>query len=305
MNPIARSLGMTVLVAGLGLVTLGAAHAQADDAKAAAESEPANLKILTWNVQMLPTSPPVEPLQRGQAMRAPWIIEFLNAQDYDVVVLQEVIDKKITERLKEGLKEKYPYLVSVDSKRGIAACSGGILFAGKIPLKYVDHIVYKNLTGVDALAEKGCVLVEAEKDGLRFQIAGTHLQAGDDEARDKEIPEIAEGIIVPHRAECVPQILLGDMNLSPAEDAFATLLAANAMTSFPLDDPDPTTTSGKNSWNKPNKRAKHIDHVLLNPCGTHTTIVRQSVQRARQQHEGKMIDLADHYGVVAEILLKK
>ena len=34
--------------------------------------------------------------QKKQALRAPWIVEFLNEQDYDIVVLQEVIDHKMT-----------------------------------------------------------------------------------------------------------------------------------------------------------------------------------------------------------------
>ena len=38
--------------------------------------------------------------------------------------------------------------------------------------------------------------------------------------------------------------------------------------------------------------------------GTGTAITRQIVQRARREHEGKTIDLADHYGVVADVQLK-
>lgn len=270
-----------------------------------ADKQSANLKVLTWNIQMLPAIPTIAKLNKGQAMRAPWIIDFLNKQDYDIVVLQEVIDKKMTQLLKDGLKDSYPHQVSVNSKRGVTGCVGGILFVSRIPLKYVDHIVYKNISGVDAMAEKGCVLVEAEHEGLRFHIAGTHLQAGDDKVRDAEVPEIEDGILAKHRASGVPIILLGDMNIGVDEPAFEMLLKTTKTTAFPLDDPDPTTTSPRNSWHKPNKRGRHIDHVLLDPQGTQTTILRQTVQRARQEHEGKMIDLADHYGVVAEIKLAK
>lgn len=266
--------------------------------------EPGEFKLLTWNIQMLPTFPAVAPLNKGQALRQPWIVEFLNQQDYDVVCLQEVIDKKMTGLLKEGLKEKYPYVVSVDAKRGLSGCSGGILFVSKIPLTYVDHIVYKHVTGVDGLAEKGCVLVAGELDGRKFQIAGTHLQAGDPAANAKEVGEIFEGIIKPHRAEGVPQILTGDMNIAKGTDRYQALLATNEMTDFPIDDPSPYTTDGHNSWNPKSKRPGHIDHVLLNPRGTGTTIARQTIQRARREHEGQTIDLADHYGVVAEVQLK-
>ena len=75
------------------------------------------------------------------------------------------------------------------------------------------------------MAEKGCVLVEAELDGMRFQIAGTHLQAGDDEARAKGS---ARDLRRHHQARTapsgVPQILVGDMNIDADEDGFQTLL---------------------------------------------------------------------------------
>jgi endonuclease/exonuclease/phosphatase family metal-dependent hydrolase len=272
---------------------------------AAGAKAPGSFRLVTWNIQMLPTFPDVPKLRKKQALRAPWIVEYLNAQDYDVVVLQEVIDKKMTEILKAGLKTSYPYIVSADGKLGFTGCSGGILFASKIPIKYVDHIVYKNISGVDRMAEKGCVLVAGEFDGVPFQIAGTHLQAGDDDARRKEVPEIYAGIIGPHKQDGVPQFLAGDMNIDVKEDDYRLLLETTEMREFPLDDPRPFTTDGLNSWQKGQKKQKRIDHVLLNPRGTGTTITRQIVQRAKREHEGETIDLADHYGVVSDVELKK
>ena len=277
-----------------------------------------NLKILTWNIQMLPTAFDrfSESLQREQKLRAPWIIEYLNGQDYDIVVLQEVIDPAITESLKQGIKERYPYIVAPESKMRIAGASGGILFASKIPLRYITHVVYKNVAGIDALAEKGCTLVEGEKDGVRFQIAGTHLQAGHQDMKDKEYVELADGIIKPYRKEGMPQFLIGDMNTKrgggflpssrrPGTDKFQILLKTTEMQDFPIDDERPYTCDSNNSWNPGKKDPSKPDHVLLNPRGTGTTIMRQTIQRARKEHEGKTIDLSDHYGVVAEILLRR
>ncbi len=281
--------------------------AVAEQPTTASQAPKANLKILTWNIQMLPTALDQfsKSLQRDQKLRTPWVIEFLNAQDYDIIVLQEVIDTAITARLKEGLKDRYPYIVAARSKMGIAGASGGILLAGRIPLRYVAHIVFKNVAGVDALAEKGCTLVEAEKDGVRFQIAGTHLQAGYQNFKDKQYAELYEGILKPYKQEGVPQILAGDMNTRPGTDKFQLLLKTTEMQDFPTDDPHPYTIDSNNSWKPSKKDPTRPDHVLLNPRGTGTTILRQTIQRARRQHEGRTIDLADHYGVVAEVLLKK
>jgi hypothetical protein len=94
------------------------------------------------------------------------------------------------------------------------------------------------------------------------------------------------------------------MNVDVHETSYRLLLDTTEMSDAPLDDPSPFTTDGKNSWNSPNKRGKHIDHVLINPRRTGSRIVRQTVQRARREHQGKTIDYADHYGVIAEIQLK-
>lgn len=269
-----------------------------------------NLKILTWNIQMLPTFGFLsEDLQKKQALRAPWIIEYLNQQDYDIVALEEVIDRQITEELKAGLKKQYPHIVAPPSKAGISGTSGGILLASRIPLTYVAHIVYKNVAGVDRLAEKGCLMAAGERDGVRFQIAATHLQAGHNEMKEKQIPEIWEGILKPNLTEGVPQFLVGDMNVAsdtPDErPRWRMLLATTHMREYPTDDPQPFSVDANNSWSRASKQAERIDHVLLNPNGTGTTIQRQTIQRAWKEHEGKRMDYADHYGVIAEVLLKK
>jgi hypothetical protein len=260
----------------------GACHAAAAPTTATLTGEQPNLRVLTWNLQLLPTALDQfsAKLQKSQHLRAPWIIDYLNHQDYDIVVLEEVIDPGITEDLKRGLKEHYPYIVAPASKMGMAGASGGIFFAGRIPLQYITHIEFKHVAGVDALAEKGCTLVEAEKEGVRFQIAGTHLQAGHQDMKDMEYTK-------------------------PGTDKFDLLLKTTEMTAFAIDDPSPFTSDALNSWRQGKTHSGKPDHVLLNPRGTGTAIVRQTIQRARKEHEGKTIDLSDHYGLVADILLKK
>lgn len=296
------TLGMLLLVASIA----GAAMANAAEKPTPEQRPPGSFKLLTWNIQMLPTFPNVEKLRKKQALRAPWIVDYLNAQDYDVVVLQEVIDHKMTALIKDGLKASYPYLVAAEPRQSFTACAGGILIAGRIPIKYVGYVTYQHITGADAMAEKGCLLVEGEWDGIRFQIAGTHLQAGDPVARSQEVPEIFEGIISRYKTDGVPQLLAGDMNMDHGTDDYQRLLTITEMRDFPIDDKRPFTTDAENSWNRrPGKKPKRIDHVLLNPRGTSSTIVRQTLQRARRQHEGETIDLSNHYGVVAEVHLEK
>src|SRR3954447_15278815 len=67
------------------------------------------LKILTWNIQMLPN------VTKGnsRATRAKAIVNQLNARDYDVVVFQELFHKRARRIVINGLKQKYPYRTPV------------------------------------------------------------------------------------------------------------------------------------------------------------------------------------------------
>ncbi len=284
----------------------GAIHA-ADPPAESRQPAAAKIKILTWNIQMLPTAAALigqDDANRGQKLRAPWIIDYLNRQDYDIVVLQEVLDYAITAQLKQGLKKRFPYIVAPQSKLGLVSASGGVLFAGRIPLRYVAHAVYKNSVDVDALAEKGCTLVEAETQGIRFQIAGTHLQAGHGDVRRKQFAEIFDRILKPYGKPDVPQFLAGDMNVDSGTEEYRQLLKTTDMRDFTVNDDHPYTVDAKNSWKDSSEEPSRIDYVLLNPRGTETTVTRLTIQRAKREHEGKSIDLSDHYGLVAEVTLK-
>src|SRR5262245_53810624 len=53
----------------------------------AAPRSAATFRLLTWNIQMLPTSVSFasESLRKKQHLRTPWIIELLKEADYDIV----------------------------------------------------------------------------------------------------------------------------------------------------------------------------------------------------------------------------
>ena len=58
------------------------------------------IKIVSWNVQMLPKvfQPFTKLTRKKQKIRAPKIIQYLNASDFDLIVLQEVFDKPIQKK---------------------------------------------------------------------------------------------------------------------------------------------------------------------------------------------------------------
>ncbi|HNR30311.1 MAG TPA: alpha/beta fold hydrolase [Candidatus Hydrogenedentes bacterium] len=266
------------------------------------------LKVLTWNIQMLPaTFGAIDPrLDKMQAIRAPWIIEYLNQSDYDVLCLQEVLDTAILDQLEAGLKTVFPHVVPPQYAADGRAFSNGVLFMSRVPIRYVAHVVFEDLSRIEMFTSKGCCLVEGEKDGIPFLLAGTHFPTGKQAIKDKAVTAIAERLLGPHRREGVPVILAGDFNTAKGSQEYGELLRITETTDFPVDDPRPYSSDSRNSWktDKPRKLSL-IDHVLLDPRGTATAFSRIAIQRPTREYEGRTIDLADHYGVIGEFVLRK
>ena len=276
---------------------------------AAADPAPgqATLKILTWNIQLLPATlaPFSGDLQKMQHERMPWIAEYLARQDYDVICLQEVLDPELTLLLADALRPAYPHIVMPQFDPQGKAFSNGVLFAARFPITYRAHIAYEHTAGIDTFASKGVTLVEGEKDGVKFQLAGTHMQAGHQDMKDHQYVEAADRILKPNRAPGVPQFFMGDFNTARGSGEYALFMSHIQMTDAPVDDPIGFSVDGENSWRPRNRKddGDLIDYVLLWAGETGTKLNRLTIQRARREHEGKTLDLADHYGVVGEAVV--
>ncbi len=274
----------------------------------AAKSE-ATLKILTWNIQMLPTllADFTAKLDKMQYERAPWIVDFLKQQDYDVVCFQEALDPQAVQQLVEGLRPVYPYVVLPRYSGHFWQLSSGVLFVSRVPITYKANIVFKENHGVDHLAAKGCTLIEGRKDGLTFQMAGTHFPTGRGIYKTTNCEQAVKELLVPYKRAQVPQFFVGDFNIKKDSKEYVFLMKATGMSESAIDDPRPYSSDFKNSWKKVgdgrgNKLAL-IDHILLDPQGTKTVVRVQHIQRATHEFNGKTIDLSDHYGVSAEIVI--
>ncbi len=264
------------------------------------------LNVLTWNVQMLPRMI----VQKRQLERAEWIIEELKKTDVDIVVLQELFDKKATPKVKKGLRSVFPYQIGPHNKKITFKQSTGVLVLSKIPIKYKNHIYFNDKKGIDYFANKGCVLIEGIKDGKTFQIAGTHLQAGgrkqDQKARFFQIKQIFSQILKPFRKKNVPIILVGDLNTQRKnKPAFRQMLETLQIKDAPpINENRSFTYDTLNYWNKDYQSCSQLDYVLIDPQTTKSKIRKQTIFRPkRKDRDGKDIDLADHYGILAEILI--
>ncbi|MCH2021736.1 MAG: endonuclease/exonuclease/phosphatase family protein [Saprospiraceae bacterium] len=274
--------------------------AQTQDPKTVARA-----KIVTWNIQMLPNSLAFlsNALRKKQCVRTPWIIDHCLKKDYDVIVFQEVFDLDIKRKLKKGLKDSYPYQVNTKTKAG-RIISNGILIVSRLPMKYIDHVIYAKGAHTDGFSAKGCTLVEVEKKDLKFHIAGTHLQSGGSKAaimhRDLQFQEI-RNLLDSNILDQVPVFVMGDMNTRKSNtEKYPKMIEVIGVNDYPLDESAPYTYDANNSWNN-NDVPVQIDYVLLQARKTNTKILKQKVLRPKHNYKGKPMDLADHYGIVAEI----
>lgn len=244
-------------------------------------------------------------LRKKQHIRAPWIIAHCVEASYDVIVFQEVFDVDIKRKLKKGLKEAYPYQVDTRTTKG-RLTSNGIFIVSRLPMKYVDHVIYEKGAHEDAWAAKGCTLVEVEKEGMQFQVAGTHLQSGSSDAAEKyralQYQDI-RNLLDKHAKESLPVLVVGDMNTRKSNSPkYTQMIETIGVKDFPLNEVKPYTIDGENSWNK-HEKGIQLDYVFLQARATQTSIEKQNILRLKENHKGKMIDLADHYGIIAKIKL--
>jgi endonuclease/exonuclease/phosphatase family metal-dependent hydrolase len=164
---------------------------------AAAAATPAatgsTLSVFAWNVDL--GTPVVDWSQNEQAAtRTPVIESIIRQHSDDVVILDESFNNTSTSDILSKLADVYPYHTPVVGQtcsgggwNGISGnCSssmfvinGGTQILSKYPIAAQYAHVYANSTyGTwDYHANKGAVLAQINKGGVKTWVAGTHLQA--------------------------------------------------------------------------------------------------------------------------------
>lgn len=270
------------------------------------ETSYSKLKVVSWNVQMLPNNFSFlsKFLRKKQNIRAPRIINHCISDNFDIIVFQELFDLKIRKKFMKELKNSYPYQVK-PFKGNMAFVSNGILIVSRVPLKYIDHVIFKPGLTADKFAAKGCTLVEAEKDGSTIQIAGTHLQAGRSGKaqiqREMQYSDIRR-LLEQNKTQTIPVILLGDLNTkkSKSEDYFK-MLESISMEDPTIKDKQLYTFDSNNYWND-NASSSQLDYILIQRRKTNSKIINTKILRPKFIFKGNEIDLADHYAISADII---
>ena len=261
-----------------------------------------NLKILSWNIFMLPSIVPRE----GRIERAKGIVDTLKNSDFDIIIFQEAFHKKAVKVIDNGLAASFPYRYGPFNKTKLPLnTNSGVWVLSKKPLEVLGVIKYKQAKGIDKMAHKGAVLLKGIHNENEFQILGTHMQAGYakyGETRKKQLMQIESELLQKNRKPNVPQILCGDMNVERnvkneyqfmiehlnAEDGAIVTAQQETYDSKinPLADPNTTTT---------------FDYILLRKNNAKINILQRAVSIFKRPWKKGKDDLSDHFGLSCEI----
>jgi len=261
------------------------------------QSRPSELKVLSWNIYMLPYIS----LFNKNDQRAKKIAEKLNDSDYQIIVFQEAFSSKCRTILAKKLSDNYPYHYGPANKNMLPfRTNSGLWIVSKIPLTKLEEFQFSICKGFDAVARKGAVLFDGEFNGAKFQLLATHLQADDSHAlRDKQCTEIKEQLLNAFFSENIPQFICGDFNIDMDDtlnywQMLQTLDATNGELSGDLK--VTYDELNNNLAYNANGKSRIIDYVLVRNEGLIEKMERK-VQTFFSEIGGNESNLSDHYAM--------
>ncbi|EDP59010.1 sphingomyelin phosphodiesterase [Vibrio sp. AND4] len=181
-----------------------------DKKKAVKPTERDSLKVLTYNVWMLPH------VGSNMDIRATRIAE--EVKDHDIVFMQEVFRRKNEEDIYFTMNEHFDYISDKLDGGGSNTYDGGVVTFSKFPIITQSQYVFNNCIGTDCAADKGVLYTKILKDDHNFHLLNLHLGSWNSRShRDVRILQIyeikafLEQLSIP---DGEPIILGGDFNIA-------------------------------------------------------------------------------------------
>jgi endonuclease/exonuclease/phosphatase family metal-dependent hydrolase len=259
------------------------------------------ISIMTYNIKMLPRGANSF-IHHFPVRRAKLIPGKLITEGVDVIVFQEAFDGLADRILRRMLKPLYPYCMGFQNRKVVSyKRAGGVLIFSKYPMTELESIKYTQCKGIDCAGNKGALLVEVRHPAGKFQLFGTHMQAGG--GKDLKESQYAEAgaLLKRHEQQGVPQFAAGDFNTKKTDpNLYDTLVRAldaqDGMITGDLQYTSDHLLNDMDSYN-PEKR-NVIDYVFCRPNGVKVTDTRRYVRKFEQPWHSKHKDLSDHFAVV-------
>lgn len=256
------------------------------------------LKILSWNIYMLPR----HIKHTGKLARAKEIGKLLKNADYDIIVFQEAFHGGARRIIRKALRENFSYAVGPANRKPYwFTTSSGVWILSKTPIKKLGTINFKECEGPDCWAHKGALLIEGEKNGKKFQILGTHLEAGGPQSiRDGQYKEIGEMAAKYYQAG-IPQFICGDFNTRNIDTTNYRLMLTSIQATDSMPQMGEPGEDLVNHFRNKDKSGYVIDYVLCRNNLCKIVSVARKVKIFRTPWSKTNSDLSDHFAVEAVI----
>jgi len=265
------------------------------------QQEGDSLKLLSWNIYMLP---PVVKFT-GKRKRAKAIGDTLAQSNYDVLVLQEAFHAGARRKIHSRLKKAFPYRVGPAYRNFFSIkASSGVWILSRYPIKEMGKTKFKHKWGIDnKLARKGALMVEVDKNGQLFQIIGTHLNAGGPlDLRAGQLRQIRQDLIEPYHTPGVPLIIAGDFNIDKEEPhGLDSMMAILEVEDYEFDGEFKYTFDHSLNDLADGSTKGVIDYVYFRPEKLKVRQTRRFIPLFEKKWSSKHKSLADHNPV--ELLL--
>ena len=176
----------------------------------------ARLKILSWNIWMMP--PLIRQSPKNEA-RAKAIADELAKRDFDIIVFEQGIRWRGARRPARGSRPALPAPLWTTQRLGARLqINGGVWVLSTLPLTPVREIEYRDyVLRWEGFSRKGAMLLSGYADNKPLEIIGTHLQgesgSGNENqaVRNKQIAQLANELV--SKADpTAPLFICGDFN---------------------------------------------------------------------------------------------
>lgn len=265
------------------------------------------VKIFSLNSGGIPFSP-------NRKIRFRLLPELLKKERFDFVMLQEIGDKFIYDKLKKELGNTYNFYP--EKSPGLINTNGALLLLSLKPLISYRFESYKTKSGPrypynipEKLSCKGVQICKAQIGDSEVTLLHSHLLAnffGDEkeyEYLDRQLSELIK--VIQEVQNDKKLILSGDLNFPPETKLYERLINETGLTD-PLKGSGKHTHSGKNlnihklfvkwglMWGD-----KREDYTLFKNFDK--KLITQTVYEKQFKVGGRLYDLSDHYGVLTAI----
>jgi hypothetical protein len=175
-------------------------------------TDPARLKILTWNIWMMPEFTFQSP---RNVKRAAAIAEELLKQNFDILCLEKAFDARAREVIWNAMRTRYPFRYGPANNGFSIKVNSGVWILSRIPLIELGETQFRDCAGIECFSRKGAILLRGVFHGHPFRIAATHLEGESgnvftearQQVRDLQMRQIRDDLLEKHPEPGVPLIL--------------------------------------------------------------------------------------------------